>query len=396
MGILNQVASLASLRQTRALLRTRRGRLAVAGIAVGYVLVSMLIGQMITFPPIQGPALLQFKLSGDPWWDFPELFVFSSGFALDLLLLPTLTMVLVSLGVGIGATAALFTLAPRLRTHPLETHRAATATSSAGAGAAVAGLATLGACCCTSCAGAVGVAVIAAASGTSMAVLLRESWYLDLFQLVVVAVALLAEERTLRLSPDDCPVPPRMDWKFAVGAIVRISLLIAGITWSLAMFVEWTYKPPLSASAVTWYHWIFEHQALSLLAITAGMFPKEFAGWIQNIFRHPEGWGLRLVLLEAGITWGLWVPPLFTGVGLGGLFNEMMAFYLVPAPWAAVAPDSPLGPGLVFHWVFQHALLAGFAIVVAVRPHLAMAPLLRTVQRPTPAEAEIRATVERS
>jgi hypothetical protein len=175
-------------------------------------------------------------------------------------------------------------------------------------------------------------------------------------------------------------VPPRIDGRFAVGAVLRISLLIAGITWSLAMFVEWVYKPPLSATAFTWYHWIFEHQALSLLAIAAGMFPKEIAGWIGRLYGRSEGWALRLVLLEAGITWGTWVPPLLTGLGLGGLFNEMLSFYLVPASWGAVAPDSPLGPALLFHWIFQHALLAGFAILVAVRPNVALAPLLGTVE----------------
>lgn len=377
---LDDVVSLATLRRTRALLRTRRGRLAVAGISVAYLLVSMLIGQMMTFPTLQGRALVDVKLSGDPAWDFPELFLFTSGFAVDLFFLPTLTMVLVSLGVGIGATAAMFTVAPRLRGHSTGTGRAARVTSTAGASTAVVGLATMGACCCTSCAGTLGVAVIAAASGTSTAGLLRESWYLDLFQFVVVAVALLAQERALRPSSDSCPVPPRIDGRFVVGALLRISLLIAGITWSLAMFVEWIYKPPLSATPFMWYHWIFEHQALSAVAIAAGMFPKELARWIRRLYRNLEGWALRVVLLEAGITWGIWVPPVMTGLGLGGLLNEILSFFLVPVSWGAVAPDSALGPALVFHWIFQHALLAGFAILVAVRPDVALAPLMATVE----------------
>jgi hypothetical protein len=35
---------------------------------------------------------------------------------------------------------------------------------------------------------------------------------------------------------------------------------------------------------------------------------------------------------------------------------------------------------LLFHWIFQHALLAGFAILVAVRPDVALAPLMATVE----------------
>jgi hypothetical protein len=343
---------------------------------------SMIVGEMLVFPPVQAPSFVSVTWKGSPWWDFPEVFVFSPGIALDLLFLPTLTMVLVSIGVGIGGTAAILTMIPSVAERWSRSRRSAATTSASGASAAIAGLATLGACCCTSCAGVAGVAVVAAASGTNIAVLLRESWYLNLFQLAVVGIALLAQERTLRLPAEYCPVPPKIDARFVLGTALRIALLIAGITWSLAMFVEWIDEPPLAASAATWYHWIFEHQLLSLTAIAAGMFPKEMSAWIRRAYRSKGGWPLRAALLVAGVTWGIWVPPALTGIGLGGLLNEMLGVLGAPNAWGAIPPDAALGAPLLFHWIFQHAILASTAIVMALSPRLAFAPLLRTVEGP--------------
>ncbi|HYM39385.1 MAG TPA: hypothetical protein VEY12_04465 [Thermoplasmata archaeon] len=377
---LGRIVSLTSLRRTRALLSTRRTRALALGIGLAFLLLSMLIGQMLTFPDLPGSAMVSVQLSGNPWWDFPELFVFTPGVALDLLFLPTLTMALVSAGVGIGGTAALVTAIPRLRESPVDGTRNKATPTAAGAGAAITGLATMGACCCTTCAGALGVAVVAAASGTDIALLLRENWYLDVFQLVVVGVALLAQERALRIPADSCPTPPRLDRGFVAGSVLRVALLVAGITWSLAMFVEWVDVPPGSAGPGLWYHWIFEHQLLALAAIAAGMFPKESLAWLRRATRGMEGWILRGALVVAGVTWGLWVPPTLTGLGLGGLINEVLGVLGASVSTGAIAPDSFFGPALLFHWIFQHALLAGFAVALAVNPNVALRPLLRTVQ----------------
>ena len=379
MDTLRRILSLAPLQRTRALLRTRKARATVVTIAAVYMVLSMLIGQMLTFLAFPGPTLVSVQWTGNPWWDFPELFVFSGGVALDLLFLPTLTMVLVSAGVGIGATAALATVAPALRTRRKGEGREAATSSTAGASAAITGLATMGACCCTSCAGAAGVAVVAAASGTDILFLLRENWYLDLFQVVVLGVALLAQERSLRLPADYCRLPPKADARFVLGSVLRVALLLAGITWSLAMFVEWAETSPLSAGPVTWYHWIVEHQVLALVALAAGMFPKETASWVRKAYARAGGVPLRALLLVGGITWGLWVPPALTGIGLEGFVNELLGAVGAPATWGAVAPDA-VGAALLFHWAFQHLLLSAFAIVLAVRPDRALAPLLRTVE----------------
>ncbi len=381
MAPLRRILSLATLQRTRALLRSRRARLSVAAIAAVYMLLSMIIGQMLTVLEFPGPLFATVQWTGNPWWDFPEFFVFSNGVALDLLLLPTVTMVLVSLGVGIGATAALLSVAPVLRGRSRRPAREAATTSTAGAGAAITGLATMGACCCTSCAGAAGVAVVAAASGTNLFFLLGQNWYLDLFQLVVLGVALMAQERAFRLPADYCRVPPRMDRRFVLGGVVRVALLLASITWSLAMFVEWVETPPLSAGAPLWYHWIVEHQLLSLVAFAAAMFPKETAAWVRKAYASVGGWPLRAVLLVGGITWGIGVPAALTGLGLGGFLNELLGALGAPAAWGAVAPDT-VGAALVFHWAFQHLLLAAFVIALAVRPQTALAPLLRTVEGP--------------
>ncbi len=379
MEAVRHILSLATLQRTRALLRSRRARLLAAAIALVFVFVSMLIGQMLTFPGFASPFFASVQWTGSPWWDFPDLFIYNGGVALDLLLLPTITMILVSAGVGTGFTAALFTAFPRLRAQPQGSGRGTATTSTAGAGAAITGLATLGACCCTTCASAAGVAVVAAASGTNVALLLGQTWYLDLFQLVVVGLALLALERSLRLPAGYCRVAPRVDGGFVLGSLLRIGLLVAGITWSLAMFVEWVEIAPLAAGPALWYHWIVEHQLLSVAAVAAGMFPKESEAWIRRVYARAEGWALRLVLLVGGITWGIGVPPPLSGAGLAGLVNEILAVLGASAAWGAVTPDVGLGPALLFHWVFQHLLLGAFAMALAVAPRAALGPLRRTV-----------------
>lgn len=379
MEAVRRTLSLATLQRTRALLRGRRARLLAVAIALAYVLVSMVIGQLLTFPGFSGPSLVTVQWTGDPWYDFPELFVFSSGVALDLLLLPTVTMVLVSAGVGLASAAALVTAFPRLRGRAPTDPREVAATSAASAGAAVTGLATM-ACCCTTCASAAGVAVVAAASGADLFFVLSQAWYLALYELVVVALALLVQERSLRRPADACGVRPTVDRGFVLGTLVRIALLVAGITWSLAMFVEWAETAPLAAGPGLWYHWIVEHQGLAFVAVAAGLFPQEAAAWVRRTWRRSEGRAVRVLLLLGGATWGLGVPPPLVGAGLGGFVNEALGFLGLPSSLGGIAPDVGLGPALAFHWAFQHLLLAAFAIGLALVPETALGPLLRTVE----------------
>jgi hypothetical protein len=162
--------------------------------------------------------------------------------------------------------------------------------------------------------------------------------------------------------------------------VLRIALLVGGITWSLAMFVEWAEVSPAAAGPALWYHWIVEHQLLACVAVVAGMFPKEAAAWIRRVHARTGGWALRGLLLVGGVTWSIGVPPPLVGAGLGGFLNELGGFLGVSAAWGAVAPDVGLGAALFFHWIVQHLLLGAFAITLAIAPERALAPLLRTVE----------------
>ncbi len=56
-------------------------------------------------------------------------------------------------------------------------------------------LVTLGACCSTTAAATAGLGVIAQASGTSIDELLANNWYIGVFQILVLWIALIAQEQ---------------------------------------------------------------------------------------------------------------------------------------------------------------------------------------------------------
>ena len=370
-----------ALSRTRALIRSPLGRSLALSVAVVYAFVSMLLGLMLSFFNTEQNSVTIYLLTrGNPWWNYPGVLVIAPGGVIALPFLSTVTMVLVSAGVGLGAAASLLLLVPRLRVgREVGAVRSMASTVAGGATPAIAGLATLGACCCTSCVGAAGIAVVAAASGTNVADVIRNNWYVALFELAIVGLSLMLLERSLSLPPEACPLPPPKDRRFAVGTALRLALLVAGITWSLAMFVEWGDTPPLAAPSGTWYHWIFEHQLLAGLAITAGFLPQETAAVVGRSARRLRSLAWRTPLLIAGITWGIGVPASLVGWGIGGLGNELMGYLGAPAGWGAIPPDSALGAPLYFHWVLQHALLSAFAISVAVLGEAAFRPLLWSV-----------------
>jgi hypothetical protein len=379
----------ATLHETRSRLRTWWGRSLVLAITVVYAFVSMVLGDMLVFvstPDTNVTTVSVVYGYGTQWWDYPALFVNAPWGFLTLPFFPTVAMLLVSIGVGIGGATGLVLALPLLRRAKGVNRQALASGSAASVGPAITGLATLGACCCTSCAGLVGVSVVAAASGSSLYNLLLNNWYIGVFQLGVVYIALLAQERSLRLTAEYCPVPPPFDRRFAAGALLRLGLLVSGITWSLAMFVEWTNTPPATANAAIWYHWIFEHQLLAITAIGAGLFPKEFAGAVRRLFSQLGGRIWRIALGVAGFTWGVWVPPTLAALGLGGFLNELFGVFGLPTWIGAVPPDSSLGLALYFHWAFQHLLLSGFALAVALVPTAATVPLLWTVSPERPAQ----------
>ncbi len=372
------------LQSIRGLLRTRRARLLATLISVAYAITSAFVGLMIqVFPTGSSFSIQVVAVPRSPdRWDYPALIVTSSNWVLSLPLVPTARMILVSIGVGLAMGACLVLIGARLRER-----RDGAAAEGAGAGMApaVAGLATLGACCCTACTASLSIGVVASVSGADIHTLVRNNWYLDVFQLLVVGLSLLALERGLRSADKQCYPATHLNARLWVGAVVRMALLIAGITWLMAMLVEWSIASPLSASPAEWYHWILEHQLLALIAIFAALFPGDAIDMMTRAWCSKTGGFFRAALLLAGFTWGVWVPPTLADLGLGGFLNEFFGLLGLPASWGAIPIDAGMGAPLAFHWVFQHLFLAGFAILLAIRPRLALAPLgwtagLRTLE----------------
>ncbi|MCI4348735.1 MAG: hypothetical protein L3J93_00735 [Thermoplasmata archaeon] len=373
LGYLRRIWPILALRANRERLRGGGRRAIAAAIAFVVALTSMLAGGMLTLTPTQGVYTAEVITGGGPsgWWFYPEILIAQPWGYVQLPWLPTVAMLLVGIGAGIGAAVGLEIVIQWLRARASGRGATEIAGIAAGAGPGVASLATLGACCCTSCSSATGLALVAAASGTTVAHLFTVNWYLPVFQLAVVYVSLLAQERTLRLAAPGRGLADLRDPRFLGAASLRLALLIAGTTWSMAMFVEWGDVNPWTASAATWYHWGFEHQVLSLTAIAAALFPRELARFFSAGSRRVTRLGSRTFLALGALTWGVWVPPALTHLGLGGLLNELAGYLGLAPSWGAIPPDVPVGPALVFHWLFQHLLLSAFALALAASPSLA-------------------------
>ncbi len=355
-------------------------------IAVAYAIISAFVGLLVEVFPAGSSSSMQVGAlpQSTDWWN-PVLNVNSSGWVLSLPLLATVTLILVSLGVGLALGACLVLVGSLVR----DRGNAAAEGSGASIVPAVAGLATHGVCCCTACTATLSLGVVASVSGTDMYALLRNHWYLDAFQLVVVGISLVALERGLRSAINQCYPTRRSNARLWVGAVFRMTLLVAGVTWSMAMLVEWSVVSPVSAPPAEWYHWILEHQLLALVAMVAALFPEDAIELMTRAWSSNTGGLFRGALFLAGFTWGVWVPPMLADLGLGGLLNEFFGLLGLPASWGAIPVDAGLGAPLVFHWVFQHLLLSGFAILLAIRPRLALAPSawtlgVRTLEKKKP------------
>lgn len=369
--------SLFRLQGIRGLLRTRRARLMVVLIAFAYAIVSAFVGRLVqVFPAGSSVSGQVGALSRSTEWWNPVLIVNSSGWVLSLPLFATATLILVSIGVGLAMAACLVLVGSGVR-------KRGQAATTKGAGAsiapAVAGLATHGVCCCAACTATLGLGVVASVSGTDVYSLLRNAWYVNVFQLVVVGLSLAALERGLRLADKQCYPAIHSNARLWVGIGCRVALLVGGITWSMAMFVEWSVVSPVSASPAQWYHWILEHQLLALIAIFAALLPGDAIDLVAPAGSSRIGGLFRGGLFLAGFTWGVWVPPMLADLGLGGLLNEFFGLWGLPASWGAIPVDAGLGALLAFHLVFQHLLLSGFAMLLATRPRLALTPLAWTL-----------------
>ncbi len=330
---------------------------------LAYVVVSLFIGQMLILePPTPGSASIPTQLAwlgpgqvNSPYLA-PALLLTSPYLVLALPFWGTLVMVLLGLGIGlsIASMASVF----------LEARRRQADLAAGGTAPAVTGWALLGACCCTSCTAQVAATgVVGAVAGSTPSALLFEGWPLAVLQLGVVALSLLYLEYRLERPVASPPASVRSS-RLVAAVAGRVLLLIASVTWLFALVVEGTQGVPVTAA--TAYHWVVEHGLLSGLALVSALAPWSVERFFSS--RARRGAIVRGVLLLGALTWGIGVPGPLVGAGLGGTLNELAGFLGVPPALGGVAPDATLGAALFFHWAFQHLLLAGWAILVAIQP----------------------------
>jgi hypothetical protein len=391
--------SLLTLERSRSLLRTRVGAMMVAFVALLYAFVSLLVGQMLVLHPTAFHSVQTEVVTGSgayAWWNYPALVVTGPGAVLVLPFLATVTMVVVSIGVGIGMSVGLVLAYRLLRRRGATSARPATLGSVSGLTPAVIALVTLGACCSTTAAATAGIGVVAQSSGTSIASVLANTWYLNVFQVAVLWVALVAQEQLLTVygrllgtsdAPATVPASVPVDSRFLLGAALRVGLVVAGVTWSLAMVAEWTSSTPPAVTAPTVVQWLLQHQFVGLFAVAAGLFAVETYRFVRESVPRARRLAVRAALLLGGLSLLTWVPPPLAGWGVFGLGNELLGATGFPAAWGAVAPPS-VGPlPLALRWVFQFALLGAFATVAALWPERAFLPLQWTTEPRIPSGA---------
>ena len=374
-----------------------------------YALGSMTLGDMLILHHFGGGYNALFFWTappGYPSWNYPGLLIVAPWGVVSLPFFATISMVLVSIGVGLGMAVAVLLGVALVRRRAKSAGQPAAVGTLAGLTPAMIALLTLGACCSTTAAATAGVGLVAQVSGSTTDTLLLNNWYLGVFQVAVVWTALVAQELLLRIygglfglsagtyPATPPPSPPRVSARFLVGGALRVGLLVGGVTWSLAMLVEWTSVAPTSAPAAVWVRWIVEHQLPAFLAILAALFPRGLLTMFAGRERTRSGLVTRGVLLLAGLTLAVGGPPPVAGWGIEGFANELMGLLAVPAGWGAVAPVFSPGIDLGFRWGVQYLLLGGFAIAVALRPARALSLLQWSVGQPTASGLERSVEVE--
>ncbi len=396
--------SLLTLAHSRSLLQRRRILLLAVVIAAVYATIAMLVGGMLSifWPPAHLSSFWAILLTGTPSWDYPGLLTATPYFALELPFLPTIFMVLTSAGVGLGMSVAVVLTANFLRRRSSAGRPAAVGTA-AGLTPAMIALVTLGACCSTTAAATAGIGLTAQATGTNLATLLTDNWYLGVFQLGILYVALLAQEQLLTVygalasaEPGadrlELGTPP-LDRRFAAGAALRVFLLAAGVTWALALVAAWLTVNPGTASLVVWTGWLLQHVLVGLAAVVAALVPVSAYRFLVRWMSTVPGLVLRALLVIAGVSLLVGLPPPVAAAGWHGLGNEIAGLAGGSAAWGAVSPGLSIGPALLLRWAFQYALLGSFGIILGLRPRAAMRPLLWAAatapeRTPPPAQPE--------
>ena len=342
--------SLLTLAETRRYIRRSHAIMMTVTFVLLYALGSMVIGGMLILANLTGGTVVQIVWGnglGTDFWNYPGLLIIAPWGIVDLPMFATVSMVFVSIGVGMGMSVAVLLGVAMVRSRRASLGRPASVGSIAGLTPAMIALVTLGACCSTTAAATAGVGIVAHASGTTTTNLLVNTWYLGVFQMAVMYVALFAQELVLRvyggilgLSGRDASriyVAPPVDRRYVAGILLRVALMVGGITWSLAMLVDWTTTGPFSASAALWTRWILEHQVPAFLAILVALFPNGTFAVLRDLARYP-GLAVRALLVAGGLLLLVGAPPPLAGWGLEGFGNELMGALGLPVAWGAVAP----------------------------------------------------------
>jgi len=181
-------------------------------VGAAYAVLAMWVGSMLVFSghAFQVESYIAVITGGSPWWNYPALLVETPYFVLALPFLSTVIMAIVSAGVALGMTVAGLLIRELLRANRVRPG-GILGFSVTGLSPALVALVTLGACCSTTAAASAGVVVVAAITGTTVAATLANSWYLGIFQIVILWVGLVAQEQLLVVflglgRPRDLPV----------------------------------------------------------------------------------------------------------------------------------------------------------------------------------------------
>jgi hypothetical protein len=247
----------------------------------------------------------------------------------------------------------------------------------AGLTPAMIALLTLGACCSTTAAATAGIGVVANATGTSTLNLLVNSWFLSIFQLAVLWIALVAQERLIGvysalLDPTQVETTTArgivLNRRTAVVALARVLLLGAAVTWSLSMLADWTVTSPLNASAAQWADWIFLVQVPAVTAAGLALAPGAVGRLRFRGLGPAVGIAARAFLVMCGALLLIGLPAAAASAGFHGWGNELLGSLGVPASSGGVVLSGFGGVALALRWALQMWPLAIATLALAVAP----------------------------
>ncbi len=378
--------ALLTLARSRQMLRAPFAGLLAGTVGVVYLFLALLVGRMLEFAPTAERTTTVLVLTGGgSWWNFPALVVVAPNATLVLPYFSTVAMVVVTAGVSLGMTVAVLLGLRLFRERSRSAGRSAAVSSTAGLTPVLIALVTLGACCSTTAAATAGIGLAAQSTGTSVSAVLAADWYLGVFQIVVLYVALLAQEQLVEIyalyrsgnrtaaAPEAAMQPAAVDARSLVGGALRLGLVLGGVTWALAAVASWTVVNPMTAPAAAWADWILLHGAVAGFAVAAALVPRGTRAFL--LAEEPTARVARTILVASAILLLAYLPAAWADSGLFGFGNVVAGASGVPAAAGGVGGSPVLGWALIFSWAVQYLLLGGFTLVAGLRPRSALALL---------------------